>query len=265
MSVSSVLKAAIAIATLVGLVACGGNDSRTGPLVVGMELAYPPFEMSDKNDQPIGISVEIARALGEHLGRPIKIENIPFDGLIASLRTGKIDLIISSMTATEQRAKTIDFSDPYLETGLCLLVSKDSDIQEIGQLNQPGRKVAVKNGTTGHNYAANEITAADVLLFDKESEAVLEVSQGKVDAFIYDQMSTYKNWTKRANTTRAILKPFKKENWAVGIKKGNEELRLQVNEFLRTFKAQGGFEKLGDKYLAEQKEAFAKLGYPFYF
>ena len=82
-------------------------------LIVGMELAYPPFEMTDPQGHPAGVSVDLANALGKYLGRDVEIQNIPFDGLIPSLQTRKIDLIISSMTATAERAKTIDFSDPY--------------------------------------------------------------------------------------------------------------------------------------------------------
>src|SRR5438552_11375611 len=82
-------------------------------LIVGMELAYPPFEMTDPQGRPTGVSVDLARALGKFLGQEIQIQNLPFDGLIPSLQTRKIDLIISSLTATPERAKSIDFSDPY--------------------------------------------------------------------------------------------------------------------------------------------------------
>jgi polar amino acid transport system substrate-binding protein len=87
------------------------------PLIVGMELSYPPFETFDEQGKPSGVSVDLASALGKYLHRDIKIENIPFVGLIPSLKTGKIDLILSSMTVTAEREKSIDFSDPYLSTG----------------------------------------------------------------------------------------------------------------------------------------------------
>ena len=89
-------------------------------LIVGMELAYPPFEMTDTQGNPAGVSVDLANALGEYLHRKVVIQNIRFDGLIPELKVGKIDLIISSMTATPERAQAIDFSEPYLKTGLCL-------------------------------------------------------------------------------------------------------------------------------------------------
>lgn len=235
------------------------------PLVVGMELAYPPFEMTDTEGNPTGISVDLAKALAEHLGRDLEIRNIPFDGLIPALKSGKIDLILSSMTATPERARSIAFSDPYLKTGLCLLVGADSEIRSIADADKPSNRIAVKKGTTGHLYAAKEIRNAKVLVLDKETAAVLEVIQGKADAFIYDQMSTFKHWQTNRDTTRAILEPFQAESWAIGLRKDDEKLRTQVNAFLAAFRKQGGFEKLGNEYLSEQKRAFAEAGIPFYF
>lgn len=251
------------------MIGLAGSSSLAGDnkdaLIVGMELAYPPFEMTDEKGTPTGVSVDLAHALGEHLGKKIVIQNTAFDGLIPALKTGKIDLILSSMTATEERARSIDFSEPYLKTGLCLLVQKDSKIETIANLDQAGKKVAVKKGTTGHLYAGKQLKHATMLVLDKENACVLEVVQGKADAFIYDQMSTYQNWKHNPETTRPILKPFQEESWAIGIRKGNDALREPVNAFLKDFRARGGFEKLGDKYLREQKEAFQKLGIPFFF
>lgn len=249
---------------LVGLLsAC--SPKADNKLMVGMELSYPPFEMTDERGNPSGVSVDLAKALGKNLGKEIEIQNLPFDGLIPALKTGKIDLIISSMTATAERAQSIDFSDSYLKTGLCLLVGKNSNIQSISDVDQPGKVLAVKQGTTGHTYAATKVKNAKVLVLDKEDACVLEVAQGKADAFIYDQMSTFKNWQRNQETTRPLLKPFQEESWAIGIRKGNAKLTQTVNAFLKDFKARGGFDELGDRYLKEQKEAFGKMGYPFYF
>jgi polar amino acid transport system substrate-binding protein len=234
-------------------------------LIVGMELGYPPFEMSDTRGRPCGVSFELALALGKFLHREVQFQNIPFDGLIPSLQSRKIDLIISSMTETAERARTIAFSDPYLTTGLCLLVGKNSPIQNMTDADQPGRVLVVKKGTTGHIYATDKVRNARILVLDAEAACVLEVVQGKADAFIYDQISTYENWRRNAQTTRALLHPFQQESWAIGLRQDDTELRRQVNQFLHDYKAQGGFEKLGDHYLSEQKAAFKKLGIPFYF
>ena len=234
------------------------------PLIVGMELAYPPFEMTDTSGKPSGVSVDLATDLAKRLGRPVVIQNTSFDGLIPALKTGKVDLVISSMTATPERAKSIEFSDPYLATGLCLLLTKDSTAKGIADLDRAGVKVAVKKGTTGHLYATNQLKKATLLVLDKESAAVLEVSQGKADAFIYDQLSTYQNWQRNRATTRALLEPFQQEYWAVGIRQGNDELKREVNLFLKDYRQQGGFERLGDRYLKEMKDEFKRLGYSFF-
>lgn len=233
------------------------------PLRVGMELGYPPFEMVGQDGQPEGVSVEMARALAEYLVRPLVIENTAFDGLIPALKSGKIDLIISSMTANEERRRSIDFSEPYVRTGLALLVRKGESARTAGDLNSPNKRVAVKRGTTGHLFAMDHLPKAQLLVLDKENSAVLEVAQGRADAFIYDQLSVYANWKRNPATTEAVLEPLRQEEWAVGVAKGNDALREKVNAFLREFRASGGFDRLAKKFFAEEREAFRKLGTDF--
>ena len=241
------------------------SHSGRQPLVVGMELAYPPFEMTDHEGRPAGISVDLAKAMADHLGRPLKIENVPFDGLIPALKTGRIDLILSSMTDTEERRQSIDFTQPYLTTGLAILAAKDSPVQRVEDLNQPGRRVTVKRGTTGDLYAKEHLPKAEVTVLKEESACALEVAQGKADAFLYDQMSVYNNWKKHAETTRPILEPFRRESWAIGIRKGDDALRADVNRFLDTFRAAKGFDGLADRHLGEMKKAFEQFGTSFVF
>ena len=149
----------LVLSLVIALLATNGAVAadRAKALVVGMELAYPPFEMTDTSGKPAGVSVDLANELGKRLGRPVVIRNTSFDGLIPALKTGQVDLVISSMTATAERAKSIDFSDPYLATGLCLLLKKDSAASSIADLDRDGVKVAVKKGTTGHLYATERL------------------------------------------------------------------------------------------------------------
>jgi polar amino acid transport system substrate-binding protein len=228
-------------------------DDPTPPLIIGMELNYPPFEMTDQAGNPIGVH------------REIQIQNMPFEGLIPALKTGRIDLIISSMTATDERRKSIDFSDPYLSTGLAILVAKNSPIQGIADVDKPGVNVVVKTGTTSAIYAREHLQNASVLVFPQDSTCALEVIQGKADAFLYDQMSIYQFAQKYPEKTRGLLAPFQHESWAIGIRKGNTVLETQVNAFLKDFRARHGFDALGDKYLKADKDAFRNMGFPFYF
>ena len=242
------------------LPAAGMAAPATEPLRVGMELSYPPFEMTDPQGRPTGVSVRIAEALGRHLGRDIVIENIAFDGLIPALKTGRIDCIISSMTATPERARSIAFSKPYLTTGLSLLVGTRSPVRGEADLKLPGRVIAVKKGTTGHQYASSTLRQARLLVLDKENAAVMEVVQGKADAFIYDPLSVYRNHARHPDTTRAILRPFREETWAVGLRQGDASLRSEIDRFIDDFRAAGGFEKLGTEFLPDETRAFAAEG-----
>ena len=251
--------------TLLFSTGCFQSSKKQAPLVVGMDLSYPPFEMRDANGNPSGISAELAHALASSLNRDITILNIPFGSLIESLTKSKIDLIISSMTATEERAKVISFSDPYVKTGLCLLIHRFSGFKSISDVDRPGRTLAVMDGTTGHKYAAENIKQAAVLVLKNEAECALKVIQGEAHAFIFDQMSVYKNWQANPTTTLALLDPFQKESWAIGIRQRDLSLRKKVNAFLKDFRTRGGFERLGDHYLSKEKIAFEELGYEFFF
>lgn len=235
------------------------------PLRVGMELSYPPFEMTDAQGRPTGVSVRLAEALGRHLGRPLIIENIAFDGLIPALRTKRIDCVISSLTATPERARSIAFSEPYLRTGLALLVAKASPVQSAADLDAAGRVVTVKKGTTGHRYAAESLGRARLLVLDREAAAVLEVAQGKADAFIYDALSIARHHARHPDTTRAVLRPFRAEAWAVGLRLGDDALKAEVDRFLREFRAAGGFDRLSEEFLAKEKADFDAQGIPFIF
>jgi polar amino acid transport system substrate-binding protein len=249
------------VLSLLTLGAVRADDA--APLRIGMELTYPPFEMSDTTGKPDGVGVKMAEALAAHLKRPLKIVPMDFSGLIPALKTGSIDLIISSMTATDERRQSISFSEPYAFTGLALLVAKDSPVQSIADLNAPGRKIVVKSTTTGESWATAHLPTTPRTAFESEVACVMEVAAGRADAFIYDQLSIFRYHQKQKNKTRAILQPFKEEAWAIGVAKNGDTLRARVNEFITTFRASGGFEKLGAQFLSEEKKLLEEMKVPF--
>ena len=252
------------LAAGIALLGCS-SENKSEALAVGMDLSYPPFETIDENGKPMGISIQLAEALAQFLGRPLRIENIPFVGLIPSLQNKRVDCIISSMTDTPERRQSIAFSDAYLTIGLALLVGARSDLSKATDLDRPERTLVVRQGTTGELWARSNLKKAKVLSVEKENSAVLEVVQGKADAFLYDQMSVWQNWQRHPESTRAILAPLQKEYWAIGLRKDNDELRLNINAFLKEYREKGGFQRLGDEFLSEQKKAFERENIPFYF
>lgn len=249
------------------LPACSRNkraSTGSGPVLrIGMELAYPPFEMQDTSGNPDGVGVRMAEALATHLGRPLEIVPMGFNGLVPALQSGHIDLIISSLTANEERRKQIDFSDPYAFTGLAFLVRKGSDVKSIDDLKSPGRVVTVKSATTSEMWAIDNLPEAKRVVSEDQTACVQEVIQGRADAFIYDQLSIYAYSRDNPDTTEGRLHPFVEESWAIGVAKGNDALRQQVNQFLVAFRADKGFEKLTDRYLQDEKRLLDQMGIPF--
>src|SRR5699024_12034565 len=109
----------------------------------------------------------------EYIGKEIRIENISFDGLIPSLQTGKADMVMSSMTITEERKETVDFSEPYANALLAVLTNKDSQITSVDDLNQEGKKVAVKTGSTGYLYAQEHLKNAEIIALQEDRKSVV--------------------------------------------------------------------------------------------
>lgn len=256
------------IGLIIGIVFLGGcATKKDDPLVVGMELQYPPFETTNIEGDPEGISVDLAYALGEYLNREVEIQNIAWSGLIPAIQSGKIDVIISSMSVRPDREEIVSFSKPYAHSTLGILANKDSEIKNIDDLNQEGKSVAVKIGTTGYLYAIENLPKAKINTVDKADTAILEVSQGKSDAFLYDQMTIYNAQKQYSETTIAILEQFQAatEPWAMAVKKGNDELLQQINLFIDEYEANGGFDELANKYLKDMKETFDDLDLEFFF
>jgi polar amino acid transport system substrate-binding protein len=242
-----------------------GASPEPGPLVVGMELNYPPFEMTDAAGKPCGLSVELAEELAQSIHRSLRIENLAFDGLIPALLTDKIDLVISSLTITPERSKAIAFSRPYAHIGLALLTRKDPTIQTAKDLDKIDRTIITKRGTSGHVAAEKLFPKAKHLVVDQDAAAYLEVSQGKADAFLYDQLSVARAQERYSQTTQALLTSLQEENWAFGLRQKDKELQALTETFLLSFQKKGGFQRLAAKYLSKEEGIFRKAGIPFIF
>ena len=246
--------------------ASGG--SRT--LRVAMELAYPPFEGKDSAGNPAGVSVTFMQDFADAYGYDLTIENVGFDGLIPclipSLQTGKADCVMSSITITPEREEEVDFTDPYAMAQLAILANADSGIESADDLDQESRTVAVKTGSTGDVYATKNLTEAEIVRLADESACVTEVSQGRADGFLYDQLTIYRNQKANPDTTVAVYIPFQDpEAWGIAVESGNDALREELNEFIAESKQNGEFDRLTEEFLAEEKAAFDELGFRWFF
>lgn len=226
---------------------------KRGKLVVGMELKFWPFEYVDEKGKPVGFDVDIAKTLAERLGVELEIKDMEWTGLIPALTSGKIDLIISGITGTLERAKTITFSSPYFTTGLCILASvqKAPDLTDAAGLDKPGRTIAVKTGTTADIVATKRFPKATINRYQDETACAADVAAGRVDAFIYDQISIAKHQKQHPDATKALLTPFTYEPFCIAMQKGDFDLWQYVEMYITAIKADGTLEALRAKHFKD--------------
>lgn len=250
------------------VVGCSTSSSSTAldkdTLRVGMELEFPPFETIDSQGKPTGFSVGFAEELGKYLGMKVEIVPMKFDALIPALESKKIDVIISSMTITEERKKQVDFSDEYARSDLYALVSSKSKIQTNDDINKAGVKIAVKLGTIGHTWAMEHAKEATIQAFESIDAAVLDVVNNNSDVVIYDPLSIFA-FNQEYPQTRVLKTPLVGvSGWGIALPKGDTKLKDKVNTFIKESKQSGTTKALKEKYLKAEMEKFESLGIPFF-
>jgi len=218
-----------------------------GKLVVATNATFPPYEFRDDNGNFAGIDIEIIQAVGEYLGLEVEITDIEFDAIITSVSSGKADIGIAGMTVTEDRLKNVDFSDTYATGRQVVTPAKDSGINGVADL--AGKKVGVQTGTTGDIYASDDSSIGSVEQFNSGTEAVLALSQGKIDAVIIDNEPA-KKYIEKYDNLVIIDEEYTEEEYAMCIAKGNTELVEKINEALKALEESGELKKIIDKYIA---------------
>lgn len=166
------------------LAGCSGNLSQGKTLRVATEPAFPPFEFQGKGGELQGFSIDLINAVATAAGFKVDIQSLPFDGIIPALQAKTVDAAISSITITQERAKTISFSRPYFKAGLAIAIRADN--QEItGFDSLKNKKIAVQIGTTGAEKAKS-IPGVQIRSFDSAPIALQELVNNNVDAVIND-------------------------------------------------------------------------------
>lgn len=248
--------------------ACGKekkSDEKAKVLRVGMELKWPPFETIDKDGKATGISVDLAYELGKALGREVVIVDTAFGSLIPALETDKIDIIIASMSYTPERAKKINFSEPYFYFSLITLLNKNSQIESKEELfSREGLRFVGPKSFVALSIPKEKANKPILREFDDKSSAVLEIVQGKADAFIIDAISASEFNMKYPNETEILWEPIEQSKICMGVKKGNEDLLKEANNFINNLKNSGVYAKLGEKYNKTIEESLPGQGLDFY-
>ncbi len=183
---------------LTSLVGCEKSPQKEGqnPLIVIISPDNPPFEFKETakgGDHVVGFDVDVIQKLSQHLGRPIKIVEADFSAIIPSLQSGRADMGISTITATDERRKSVDFSDPYYAHKVALLVLDTSPLTSEKDL--PGSKLGVQIGSS-HEVLARKWEAAlpglSLVSLNKGGELVQELKNKRIQAVLTEETTAHK-------------------------------------------------------------------------
>lgn len=215
-----------------------------GKLIVATNAEFPPYEYHD-GDKIVGIDMEIADAIAKKMGLELEIEDIAFDSVILEVTSGKADMGMAGISATEERKQSVDFSDTYTTSKQLIIVKEDSEIAKSDDLE--GKTVGVQAGTTG-DLLVSDIKGATVERYSKGMDAVQALSQSKIDAVVIDS-EVAKRFVSETTGLKVLDDAYADEEYAVAVKKGNKELLDSVNKALSELKADGTVDKIIAKYI----------------
>ncbi|MGI6336968.1 MAG: transporter substrate-binding domain-containing protein [Eubacteriales bacterium] len=227
-----------------------GCKKEAKTLTMGTNAAFPPYEYYE-GDKIVGIDAEIAAEIAKKLGRTLVIEDMEFGSIITAVQGGKIDMGMAGMTVNETRLQSVNFSTTYATGIQVVIVKEDSDIETIDDLM--GKKIGVQESTTGDIYASatpedGGFGEENVERYNKGTEAVLALTQGKVDAVIIDNEPA-KAFVKANEGLMILETEYAVEDYAIAIRKENTELLQQVDKALKELIADGTVKAIVDKYI----------------
>jgi polar amino acid transport system substrate-binding protein len=226
------------------------------PLKIGVSATREPFSFVDKDGRVTGHDGELARIIGSKLNRPVEFFNMKFMALIPALQSGKVDLIVTGMTATDERKKYVDFTEPYYANAQVMLVRKSAaatpagiDNNEISKREDiDGKRIAVLGGSAGDLAAHKHFPNASFQVFVASADAALAVKARKADAFVYDK-SVLLNLAEKNPELVILEQPVDKLEVAAAINKDNSALLVEIDRVLSELKQEGVLKQLRGKWI----------------
>lgn len=228
-------------------------------LRVGISESYPPLAFS-KDGAPTGAEADLARAVGKELGMKIVFVPMKFPDLVPALEAGKVDVVMSGLSITEERKAKVQFVEPYLRVGQMALIRADDLGRSVhpDEIGAKGSRVGVKKGTTGQGWATENLPDATVVGFGTVEEGVQALKDDKVDYFVHDAPTIWR-YTGRSDTrdddVAGIYRPLTKEHLAWAVQKGDDARAAKLNEVLAALRKSGQLSEILDIWIPVTKVA----------
>lgn len=215
---------------------------------IDTDVTFPPFVYANTENKYVGIDLNLLRAIAKEEGFKVKIRPVGFNAAVQSVSAGQADGMIAGMSITEERKQKFDFSDPYYSAGIVMAVKDGSGIKGLSELK--GKKVAVKTGTAGADYANSlkDKYGFEIVTFDDSDGVYNDVINGNSAACFEDSAVMYYA-IKNGLDLKVVTKPANTTETGFAVKKGqNQELLKMFNEGLAKLKANGEYDKIIKKY-----------------
>jgi len=220
-----------------------------GKLIMSTNAAFPPYEMTTDSGEFEGIDIETAQAIADKLGLELQIDDMDFDAALLAVQQGKSDMVMAGVTVTDERQNVMDFTDSYATGIQSIIVKEDSDIASVDDL--AGKKIGTQRGTTGYLYCSDDFGDENVVAYDDGLTAVQMLNNGQVDCVVIDNAPA-KEFIAANPGLKLLDTAYVEESYAIGIGKGNTELKDAINTALEELKADGTLQTIVDKYITAE-------------
>lgn len=220
-----------------------------GKLIMSTNAAFPPYEMTTDFGEFEGIDIETAQAIADKLGLELQIDDMDFDAALLAVQQGKADMVMAGVTVTDERQNVMDFTDSYATGIQSIIVKEDSDIASVDDL--AGKKIGTQRGTTGYLYCSDDFGDENVVAYDDGLTAVQMLNNGQVDCVVIDNAPA-KEFIAANPGLKLLDTAYVEESYAIGIGKGNTELKDAINTALEELKADGTLQAIVDKYITAE-------------
>lgn len=246
---------ALMVLVIASLVFAGGRQEQPagGPRVINVatDATWPPMQYVDRNQDIVGFDIDLINAVAAAAGFEVVVQNTAWDGIFAGLANRDYDAVISSVTITEERRGTMDFSTPYINAGQVLIVHRDTPASVTRLQDLTGQSVGAQIGTTGA-FEVEKVNGLDLRTYDELGMAIEDLAQGRIAGVVADTPIAA-DFALQNDTYKAILKivgePFTDEFYGVAVRKGNSEVLDLINAGLNVVLNDGTVEELEAKWL----------------
>lgn len=216
-----------------------------GYITMATNAEFEPFEFKAEN-KIVGIDIDISKEIANDLGVDLKVNDISFDAVIFELKEKKSDFAAAALSYDEDRAKNVDFSNPYFNASQSIIVMKNSNISNADDLK--GKNIGVHLGTTGDTYCT-QAGSMQVVRFNKSMDAVSDMINGQIDAVVVDDFTANKLVEKNNAVVKKLDQALTKEEYRIAVTKGNTELLNIINKTISKLEESGKLDEIIEKYM----------------